>query len=192
MWGGQNKTKTKQQKKKLSSRFTPISQKKKAFIHRRDLTSDWCWSWNSNTLATWCEELTHLKRPWCWERLKAGGEGDDRGGDGWMASPTQWTWVWVKSGSWWWTGKPGLLQSMVSKRVVHDWVTEPQKRGDNKKEELSTAHCCFQNNFGKKYLKSLFELVRMAIIKKPKNNKCWRERGDKGTLLHYWWECELI
>ena len=53
---------------------------------------DWCWSWNSNTLATWWE-LTHWKRPWCWERLKAG-EGDDRGWDGWMASPTQWTWVW--------------------------------------------------------------------------------------------------
>ena len=52
---------------------------------------DWCWSWNSNTLATWCEDLTHWKRPWCWERLKAGGEGDDREWDGWMASPTQWT-----------------------------------------------------------------------------------------------------
>ena len=55
---------------------------------------DWCRIWDSNTLATWCEELTHLKRPWCWERLRAG-EGDDRGWDGWMASPTQWTWVWV-------------------------------------------------------------------------------------------------
>ena len=65
----------------------------------------WCWSWNSNTLATWCEELTHLKRPWCWERLKAG-EGDDRGCDGRMASLTQWTWVWVNSRSWWWTGRP--------------------------------------------------------------------------------------
>ena len=65
---------------------------------------DWCWSWNSNTLATSCEELTHLKRPWCWERLRAGGEGDDRRCDGWMASSTQWTWVWVDSGSWWWTG----------------------------------------------------------------------------------------
>ena len=60
---------------------------------------DWCWSWNSNTLATWCEVLTHLKRPWCWERLKAAGEGDDRGWDGWMASPTQWTWVWANSRS---------------------------------------------------------------------------------------------
>ena len=61
---------------------------------------DWCWSWNFNTLNTWWEELTLCKRPWCWERLKAG-EVDNRGWDGWMASTTQWTWVWVNSGSWW-------------------------------------------------------------------------------------------
>ena len=85
---------------------------------------DWCWSWNSNTLATWCEELTHWKRPWCWERLKAGGEGDGRGWNGWMASPTQWTWVWVNSGCWWWTGRPGVLQSMGLQRVRHGWATE--------------------------------------------------------------------
>ena len=85
---------------------------------------DWCWSWNSNTLANWCKELIHLKRPWCWERLKVGGEGDGRGWDGWMASPTWWAWVWVSSGSWWWTGKPGMLQSMGSQRVGHDWVNE--------------------------------------------------------------------
>ena len=60
---------------------------------------DWCFSWNCNTLASWCEELTHWKRPWCWEGLRAGGEGDTRGWDDWMASPTQWTWVWVNSGS---------------------------------------------------------------------------------------------
>ena len=66
--------------------------------------------------------LTHLKRPWCWERLKAGGEGDGRGWDGWMASPTQWTWVWVNSGSWWWTGRPGMLQSMGLQRVGRYWV----------------------------------------------------------------------
>ena len=84
---------------------------------------DWCWSWNSNTLATWWEELTHLNRPWCWERLKAG-EGDDRGWDGWMASPTRWTWVWVDSGGWWWTWRPGVLQFMGSQRVRHDCVTE--------------------------------------------------------------------
>ena len=85
---------------------------------------DWCWSWNSNTLATWCKELTHLEIPWCWERLKAGGEGDDRGRDGWMASLTQQTWVWVNSRSWWWTGRPGVLWFMGSQRVGHDWVTE--------------------------------------------------------------------
>ena len=60
---------------------------------------DWCWSWNSNILATWCEELTHWKRPWCWERLKTRGEGEDREWNGWMVSPTQWTRVWVNSGS---------------------------------------------------------------------------------------------
>ena len=77
-----------------------------------------------NTLATWWEELTHLKIPWCWERLKVGREGNDRGWDGWMASPTRWTWVWVNSGSWWWTGRPGMLQFMGSQRVGHDWTTE--------------------------------------------------------------------
>ena len=76
------------------------------------------------TLATWCEELTHLKRPRRWERLRAGGEGDDRGWDGWMASSIQWTWIWVNSGSWWWTGRPGVLRFMGLQRVGHDWVTE--------------------------------------------------------------------
>ena len=78
----------------------------------------------NSTLATWCEELTHWKRPWWGDRLKAGGKGDDRGWDGWMASATQWTWVWVNSGSPWWTGKLGVLQSIGSQRVRHDWATE--------------------------------------------------------------------
>ena len=69
------------------------------------------------------EELTHWKRPWCWERLKAGGEGDDRVWD-WMASPTQWTCVWVNSRSWWWTWRTGVLQSLGWQRVRQDWVTE--------------------------------------------------------------------
>ena len=85
---------------------------------------DWCWSWNSNTLATWCEELTHWKTPWCWERLKVGGEGDNRGWDGWMASPTQWIWVWASSGSCWWPGKLDMLQSIGSQRVGHNCMTE--------------------------------------------------------------------
>ena len=85
---------------------------------------DWCWSWNSNTLVTWCEELTHWKRPWYWEGLGAGGEGDDRGWDGWMVSPTQCTWVWVDSGRWWWTGRPGVLRSVGSQSTGHDRATE--------------------------------------------------------------------
>ena len=86
-------------------------------IHWKD------WYWSSNTLATWCEELTHLKTPWCWERLRTGGEGDDRGRDGWTASPTQWTWIWVNSGRWWWTGRLGVLQSTGSQRLGHNWAT---------------------------------------------------------------------
>ena len=85
---------------------------------------DWCCSWNCNTLATWCEELTHLKRPWCWERLRAGGKGDDRRWDDWMASRSQWTWIWASSRNWWWTRRPGVLQLMGSQRVRHDWATE--------------------------------------------------------------------
>ena len=88
-----------------------------------DHWKNWCWNWNSYTLATWWEELTHLKRPWCWEKLKVGGEGDDRGWDGWMASPTRWTWGRVNSGSWWWTGRPGVLRFMGLQRVGHDWAT---------------------------------------------------------------------
>ena len=92
-------------------------------IPRDSHRKDWCWSWNSNTLATSCEELTHWKRPWYWEGLGAG-EGDDRVWDGWMASPTRWAWVWVNSKNWWWTGRPSVLRFMGSQRVRHDWATE--------------------------------------------------------------------
>ena len=77
-----------------------------------------------HTLATWCKELTYWKRPWFWERLRAGGEGDNRRWDGWMASPTQWTWVWVDYRSWWWTGRSGVLWLMGLQRVEHGWATE--------------------------------------------------------------------
>ena len=81
---------------RLQEDSTNSSQRKSVLnIHWKD----WCWSWSCNTLAAWCEELIYWKRPWCWERLRAEGEGDDRGWDGWMASLTQWTWVWVNSGS---------------------------------------------------------------------------------------------
>ena len=88
------------------------------FIGRTDAEAE------TNTLATWCEELTHWKRLWCWEGLGAGGEGDDKRWDGWMASPTRWTWVWVNSGSRWWIGRPGVLRFMGSQRVRLDWATE--------------------------------------------------------------------
>ena len=97
------------------------------------LWKDWCWSWNSNTLAPWCEELTHMKRPWCWKILKAAGEGDDRGWDGCIASPTWRTRVWTSSGSWWWTGKPGVLQSRGRKELdMTEWLnwTELTGMGD--------------------------------------------------------------
>ena len=106
---------------------------------------NWCWSWNSNTFITWCKELTHWKRPWCWEGLREEGEGDDRGWDDWMASPTWWTWDWINSGSWWWTGRPGVLRSMGLQRVRHDWATE-----------LNWLHC------GRK--KTLFKKLGSNII----------------------------
>ena len=85
---------------------------------------DWCGGWSSSTLATWCEEPSHWEKPWSWEGLKAGGEGDDGGPNGWMASWTQGTWVSANSGRWWRTGDLGVLQSTGSPRVRHDWATE--------------------------------------------------------------------
>ena len=107
---------------------------------------DWCWSWNSNTLATWCEELNLLKRPWCWERLKVGGEGDDREWDGWMALSTQWTWLWEDSGISWWTGMPGVLfswghkESDMTKQL--NW-TNPKHKGELIK--LNNNKTCSKN-----------------------------------------------
>ena len=89
---------------------------------------DWCWSWSSKTLTTWCEELTHWQRPWCWKRLRARWERDDRGWDYWIAAPTQWTWIWANSGRQWRTGKPGVLQPMGSQTVGLDWASEQQQQ----------------------------------------------------------------
>ena len=98
-------------------------------------------------LATWWDELTHCKRPWCWERLEEGREGGDRGWDGWIASPTPWTWVWVNSGSWWWTGRPGMLRFMGLQRVGHDWVTELNWRGIREKREEQCSKRKWLKNF---------------------------------------------
>ena len=89
------------------------------------------------------DELTHWKRLWCWEGLGAGREGDDRGWDGWMISPTRWMWVWVNSGSWWWTGRPGVLSFMGSQRVGHDWATELNWKWS----ENSLPRCIFSQLF---------------------------------------------
>ena len=97
---------------------SPSERKSVLNIHWKD----WGWSWNSNTLATWSEELTHLKRSWCGQSLRAGGEGDDRGWDGWMASPTQRTWVWENSESWWWTEACHAAVYGVTKSRT--WLTE--------------------------------------------------------------------
>ena len=86
------------------------------FIGRTDAEAD------APTL--WSPDATHWKRPRCWERLKVGGGGDDRGRDCWMPSPPHWTWIWVSSRSWWWMGKPGVLQSMGSQRAGHNWATK--------------------------------------------------------------------
>ena len=117
---------------------------------------DWCWSWSSNTLATWCEELTHWKRSWCWERLKAEREGDDRGWDGWMASPTQRTWIWPSSGSWWRTGKLGTLQSMRSQRVGQDWVT------GHHHHHCFHSWCCFKDSG-----------LRVNMLLRPSGQNTW-------------------
>ena len=90
------------------------------FVGRTDAETE------TPVLATWDEELTHWKRPWCWESLKASGEEGSRRWDGWMASLTQWTWVWANSRRQWRAGKPGMLQSMGWQRLGHDLVTEQQ------------------------------------------------------------------
>ena len=88
------------------------------FIGRTDVEAETAILWPPD-VKNWL-----IGKDWCWERLKVGGEGDNREWDAWMASLTQWTWVWVNSGSWWWTGRPGVLQSLGSQRVGHDWATE--------------------------------------------------------------------
>ena len=102
---------------------------------------DWCWSWNSSTLATWFEELTHLKIPWCWERLKAGGEVVDRQWDGWMASPTRWTCIWGNSVSCWWKGRPGVLLPWGHKKSDMTQQLNWTEQRLRKNIPLSKMHC---------------------------------------------------
>ena len=106
---------------------------------------EWCWSWSCKTLATWCEELTHWKRPWGYERLKAKGEAGDRGWDGCRASPTQWTWIWANSRRQWRTGLPGMPQFMGSQSQAQlgDWETTAKVTSWFHIVWVTSTHLCF-------------------------------------------------
>ena len=134
---------------------------------------DWCWSWISNTWATSCEEPTHWKSPWCWEGLGAGGEGNDRGWDSWMASVTRWAWVWATSGSWWWTGRPGVLQFTGSQRVGHDWATEL-----NWTRRLRICLQCRRPEFKPRVRKipwrSEWQPLQYSCLENPMNRGAWK------------------
>ena len=127
-------------------------------------------------------ELTHWKRPWCGEGLGAGGEGDDRGWDGWMASPTRWTWVWVNSGSWGWTGRPGVLRLMGSQRVGHDWATELNwTKLKQQYEPNSLVHKEFRDSL----LCSFHHIIQMNwFSSQPQNCANWNEATP--LLLKVW------
>ena len=124
---------------------------------------DWRWSWSYNTLATWCEQMTHWRRPSCWERLKAGGEGDNRGWDGRMESLTQWTWGSANSRRWWRTGKPGMLHSMglQSQTWLSNWTITKKKRGGN----FSLPNVIHVNRISTLFFyKIIFEIVMLKIF----------------------------
>ena len=106
---------------------SPLDSKEIKSVRKSTLNTHWkgwCWRWNTGILVTLCEQPTHWKSPWCWERLRAEGKESVRGWDGWMALPMHRTWTWANSKRWWGTRRPGVLQSMGSQRVRHDWATE--------------------------------------------------------------------
>jgi len=143
---------------------------------------DWCWSWTSGTLATWCEELTHWKRPWCWERLREGGEEGDRAWDDWMASLIQWTWTWANSRRRWGTGKPGVLQSMGSQRVRHNLMTEQQQITFNiNGVDTEASNWKHKGWWPEKY----FVLLRRDVFAIRKVIKHWKQKdeNDIGKIL---------
>ena len=145
---------------RLQGNQTSQSYKKPTLnIHWKDC----CWS--SNTLATWCKELTHWERHRCWERWKAGGEGDDRGLDGWMASPTQWTWVWASSRRRR-TGKPGVLQSTVSQRVEHNGASEQQQMIHM--EHIAKLECL---QYWPLFCSCTYKITKVVLLRKKKHTK---------------------
>ena len=144
---------------------------------------DWCWSWSSNTLATWCQEPTHWKRPWYWERLMAGGEEGDRGWDGWMASPTQWTWTSANSWRWWRAGKRGALQPMWSqsdttKRLNNNKPTENCASPYSSWAALMSKLKCFYRD-SNAFLLVLFWMKNNACPPPPSDNGKGEQRAEK-------------
>ena len=145
------------------------------------LWREWCWSWNSSTLATSCEELTNWKRLWCWEVLGAGGEGDNRGWGGWMASPNRWMWVWVNSGSLWWTGVLACYNS---------WGHKDSDMTEWPNWNYSSKHTKFQ--IKKKLKQKILKATREKAINKIQRNShktiSWffsrKVAGQKGLKQH--------
>ena len=127
-------------------------------------------SWSSNTLATWWEEQTHGKWPWCWERLKAGGEGDDRGRGHWMASPTQRSWVWVNSRRWWRTGRPGCCSPLGHKE------SDTTERLNNKRE----------NNMDKEFKKKQKQIQSLPYLTRDLFFKHFVDFLTQGLYWHDW------
>jgi len=123
-------------------------------IFRVQFSHIWSYYINSSVLSIPISVKSWLiGKDWCWEGLVAGEEGDDRGWDGWMASLTRWTWVWVNSRSWWWTGRLGMLQFMGSQRVWHDWVTELNWKRSICKKDMMFINTISPNTEAPKYIK---------------------------------------
>ena len=108
-----------------------------------------------------------IGKDWCWEGLGAGRKGDDRGWDGWMASPTRWTWVWVNSRSWWWTGRPGVLWFMGSQRLRHNWGTELNWMLNGDQSQIFWVFLSYSNN----YVDHFIPIVCCILTKKVKGKE---------------------
>ena len=128
---------------------------------------------------TWLSDWTELN--WCWEWLRSGGEGDDRGWGGWMASPTQWTWVWANPGSWWWIGRSGMLWSMGSQKVRHNWVTELNWTDGLYEDYISLLLALLWLGHPPTLL--LLYLVSFSWPPKTNSSHCWLSHV---LMFHFW------
>ena len=137
-------------------------------VNREYSWKDWCWSWSSNTLVTWYEEMIHWKSPWCWEILKA--EDSDRGWDVWNALPIQWTWTWANSGRWWGKVKPDMLQYMGLQRVRHNLATEHQQHALISQSKYIYWRESCKGNWGE-MLRNISPYSLMSLLSKNKKVK---------------------